>query len=112
MKSFFDYIEGNKSEAAFVKKLEQEIDKIKENDEWRQEYMTLLLRDQENIEQGKELERLSQVARLVKKGKEIEMITDFLGYDRGYVEKIKQLVETYPDLDSEALFDILQDTND
>jgi predicted transposase/invertase (TIGR01784 family) len=120
LKSFFDYVEGNKCEAAFVKKLEQEIDKIKENDEWRQEYMTLLLRDQENIEQGreqgreqgKELERLSQVARLIKKGKAIEMITDFLGYDRGYVEKVKQLVEAYPDLDAEALFDILQDVDD
>lgn len=53
LKAFLDYVAGKTSEDSFVKKLEKAVDKAKENREWRREYMTLLMRDQENIEKGK-----------------------------------------------------------
>ena len=61
-KSFLEYIEKEKSsENNFVKKLEQKIRNIKENKEWRAEYMTLLMREQEiarnNFEKGIEIYR-------------------------------------------------------
>ena len=57
-KSFLEYIEKETtSENNFVKKIEQKIRNIKENKEWRAEYMTLLMREQEiardNFEKGK-----------------------------------------------------------
>lgn len=51
--AFLDYVVGKKSNDSFVKKLEKAVEEAKKNREWRHEYMTLLMRDQENIEKGK-----------------------------------------------------------
>ena len=50
--AFLDYVAGKKSDDSFVQKLENAIKIAKQNREWRHEYMTLLMRDQENIEKG------------------------------------------------------------
>ncbi len=52
LKAFLDYVAGRKSENDYVKRLETAIKEAKKNREWRHEYMTLLMRDQENIEKG------------------------------------------------------------
>ena len=52
LKAFLDYVAGKKSEDVFVNKLEEAVKAAKKNREWRREYMTLLMRDQENIEKG------------------------------------------------------------
>lgn len=52
LKAFLDYAAGKKSEDVFVKKLEEAVEEAKRNREWRHEYMTLLMRDQENLEKG------------------------------------------------------------
>ena len=52
LKAFLDYVAGKKSEDSFVKRLEEAVKAAKKNREWRHEYMTLLMRDQENIEKG------------------------------------------------------------
>ena len=54
LKAFLDYVAGRKSDDLFVKKLDQAVTKAKTNREWRREYMTLLMRDQENIEKGED----------------------------------------------------------
>ena len=43
---------GKKTEDSFIERLEEAVKKAKTNREWRHEYMTLLMRDQENIEKG------------------------------------------------------------
>ena len=53
--AFLDYVAGKKSDDSFVQKLENAIKIAKQNREWRHEYMTLLMRDQENIEKGMEI---------------------------------------------------------
>ncbi len=55
LKAFLDYVAGEKPEDSFVEKLEEAVKEAKRNREWRHEYMTLLMRDHENIEKGKEL---------------------------------------------------------
>lgn len=35
-----------------MQKLEETVEKAKKNRKWRHEYMTLLMRDQENFEKG------------------------------------------------------------
>ena len=52
LKAFLDYVGGRESDNGFVKRLAKEMEKAKQNREWRREYMTLLMRDQENLERG------------------------------------------------------------
>ena len=52
LKAFLDYVAGKESEDDFVKRLEEAVREARKNREWRHEYMTLLMRDQENIEKG------------------------------------------------------------
>ena len=52
LRAFLDYVAGKKSEDCFIKKLEEAVEEAKKNRKWRHEYMTLLMRDQENIEKG------------------------------------------------------------
>ena len=59
LKAFLDYVAGRKSKDSYVEKLETAVEEAKKNREWRHEYMTLLMRDQENVEAGEE--RLAQL---------------------------------------------------
>ncbi len=54
LKAFLDYIGGRTSDHEFIQKLETEVKLAKQNREWRREYMTLWMRDQENIEKGED----------------------------------------------------------
>lgn len=50
-----DFLKNGKASDRYTESLEKEIDAVKASEEWRREYMTLLMRDQENIEKGKEI---------------------------------------------------------
>ncbi len=54
LSAFLDYVAGKESDDAFVRKLEEAVKQARKNREWRHEYMTLWMRDQENIEKGRE----------------------------------------------------------
>ena len=95
-KSFLEYIEKETtSENNFVKKLEQKIRNIKENKEWRAEYMTLLMREQEiardNFEKG--------MAEGVVKGREegIEKIIEIYREELNFEDEIivQKLMKKY-----------------
>ena len=43
---------GRETKDSYVKKLKDAVKQAKKNREWTYEYMTLLMRDQENIEKG------------------------------------------------------------
>ncbi len=64
LRAFLDYVAGKKSEDSFIKKLEEAVEEAKKNRKWRHEYMTLLMRDQENIEKGIEKGILGMVSTL------------------------------------------------
>lgn len=96
LKAFLDYVAGKKSEDHFVKRLEEAIEEAKKNREWRHEYMTLLMRDQENIEKGiqqgiqqgiqKGMEMLIKNA--LKATKSIDKTCEILGVDEKEVRQI------------------------
>ena len=48
------YVDGKLCEDPFVQELEEAVSEARRNREWRHEYMTLMLRDQDNIEKGRE----------------------------------------------------------
>ena len=98
-KSFLEYIEKETtSENNFVKKIEQKIRNIKENKEWRAEFMTILMREQEiardNFEKGKIEGREEGIAEGVVKGREE-------GIKEEREKSIKTLVGVYRELDFE-----------
>ena len=51
--AFLDYIAGIDSEGEFVRKLDREVSKARDHLEWRDEYMSLFLRDEEMVEKGR-----------------------------------------------------------
>jgi len=54
LRAFLDYVAGRKTDDPYVRKLDEAVNEAKKNREWRHEYMTLLMRDQENIEKGRQ----------------------------------------------------------
>ena len=103
LKAFLDYVAGRKSEDTFVRKLEDAVKKAKENREWRREYMTLLMRDQENIEKGIE----QGIEQGIERGKIYGSISTYrdLGLSDG--EIMKRLQEKYH-LSGEEINEYLQ----
>lgn len=58
IREFLKYVNGEESDNPFVRKIESKIEQIKSNKEWRQEYMTLLMREAEIREESREEGRL------------------------------------------------------
>lgn len=94
--NFLDYLEKKKVKGDFVSQLEAEVEKSRNNEEWRLEYMTLLQRDRENREEGRAEgraegrveERIQNIQVMLKKGRSKEYILDL---DMDYTEaEIKQ----------------------
>ena len=54
LRAFLDYVAGKESADDFVQRSEKAVEQARKNREWRHEYMTLLMRDQENMEKGME----------------------------------------------------------
>ncbi len=64
LKAFLDYVVGKKPADPFVDELEEAVENARKNREWRHEYMTLLMRDQENREIGEKYGE-NKMARLI-----------------------------------------------
>lgn len=92
-KSFLAYLNGLKGENEWVKQLDSEVKKVKKNEEWRKEYMSLLLRDQDNfergIEQGIKQNQLEITKKLLKKKLGLSEIAEVTGLSEAKVLEIK-----------------------
>ena len=51
---FLEYVAGKEPKTSAVKRLDEEVQQAKRNKEWRREFMTLLMRDEENVRKGME----------------------------------------------------------
>lgn len=83
LKDFFNLILTGKGNTELSKKIAKEVEKAKLHEEWRIEYMTLFMRDEEKREEGREEgreeERINAIQRLIKKEQSKEFILS-LGY--------------------------------
>ncbi len=52
LKAFLDYVAGKKPDDSFVEELDAAVKEARKNREWRHEYMTLLMREQECEQRG------------------------------------------------------------
>lgn len=90
LKAFLDYVAGKKSEDSFVEKLEEAVKEAKKNREWRHEYMTLLMRDQENQEKGKVQERHKIIMKMIRQGFSVEQIVALCETSKEEIEECKK----------------------
>ncbi len=82
VREFLKYVNGGDSSHPFVKEIKERVRQAKSNEEWRREYMTLLMRDQENREIGREegrkegraQERQKIIVKMIKQGFSEEQI--------------------------------------
>ena len=95
LRAFLDYVAGKKSEDVFVGQLEEALREAKRNREWRHEYMTLLMRDRENLEKGMEKgmeqERKKAIVKMAQLGYTIDQIMAV--YDNITEEEVKKYIE-------------------
>jgi len=89
--AFLSYMDGKGAEGEFAEEIDQEVQKAKENKEWRRQYMTLLMRDQENLDKGIEIgekrgreagekaEKILIAKNMLKEGCNIEFIQKITG---------------------------------
>ncbi len=54
LKAFLDYVAGKTVDDEYVKRLDEAVIRARANKKWRKEYMTLMMRDLENQELGRE----------------------------------------------------------
>ena len=89
LKAFLDYVAGRKSKDSYVEKLETAVEEAKKNREWRHEYMTLLMRDQENVEIGEKRgeERLAKLILLLNEDSRLSDVNRVL-QDKEYRQEL------------------------
>jgi len=94
LKNFLLYIAGGQPADDFTNELEDEVKKVKENKNWRREYMTLIMRDKENIQkgikEGIELEKRTTVIKMLKKGFDMDIISELSGLSHEEIEKLRE----------------------
>ena len=100
LKVFLDYLAGKKSDNAYIKALDKAVEKVKQNREWRQEYMRVSVRDwdnrqlgreecrEEGREAGKTDERRARILKMLSKGYSVAEIADLYEITTEEVEKI------------------------
>ncbi len=96
-KAFLRYIDRNQSDDDFTRQLDDEVKKAHKNEDWRREYMTLLMRDQENREEGRaEGEhdaRIENAKTMLADGVDYKIVAKYSGLP---IEEVEELDELKP----------------
>ena len=94
LKAFLDYVAGKPVDDDYVAKLDAAVRIAKANKEWRLEYMTVMMRDLENQEKGKNQRDREKIAELIRDGKTAQAIVDFCKYPMSLVQEVQQSMRT------------------
>ncbi|MBO6255048.1 MAG: Rpn family recombination-promoting nuclease/putative transposase, partial [Bacteroidaceae bacterium] len=88
--NFLDYVDGKTAEGKFTKDVAAEVDRVKQHDETRLEYMTLMMELKQQRREGQEEERRNTAIRMIKAGKlSLEEIAEYLALPLKSVAEIK-----------------------
>ena len=98
MRIFLEYLQGKGTQNDFTRRIADEVNKARAHEEWRVEYMSLLLRDQEMRAAGREEGRAEERIRVIKmklaKDKTLEQIAEELELSveevEGYIQLVKE----------------------
>lgn len=108
LKDVLHFIGGEKPQSVYAKELEKAVEEVKSSEEWRREYMTLLMRDRENQEYGELVKEVELTRKKLHKGKTTDIIADELERDVVYVENIISAINSNPDANDEDIASILE----
>ena len=99
LKDFLEYLVTHKCNSAFTKWLDEEVKSIMKNEEWRLEYMTLNMRDRENIEAGRKEGRREgrdeTIRIMLLNNKTPEEIADFTSIPIEVVKEVECSIKNY-----------------
>ena len=104
--ALMNFLKNGQISDTYTESLKDEITEVKVSEEWRRRYMKLLIRDQENIEIGKELGELSTCVRQVKNNLECfsaDQLASLLGFDQATIQKIIDSIQIHPDWNNEKI---------
>ena len=104
--ALMNFLKNGQISDTYTESLMDEITEVKVSEEWRRRYMKLLIRDQENIEIGKELGELSTCVRQVKNNLErfsADQLASLLGFDQATIQKIIDSIQIHPDWNNEKI---------
>lgn len=94
MQQFLCFLAGQKADSDFTKKIEAEVTRARKKEDWRLEYMTLQMRDQENIEkgiqQGIEKGKIEVAVKMMRKGSSDEEIMEMTDLSREQVLELRR----------------------
>ena len=98
MKKLLNYIDGEAPSDEFTEELEQAVKKVRDNEKWRLDYMTLQMNYQEKyeqgIEQGGEQSNRQSALRMIKDGKlSNDEIALYSGLTTEQVEALEEMFQ-------------------
>ena len=110
LKAVLDYIAKGIANTDYTKNLDNAVEKVRNDEEWRQEYMTLYMRDIENQEIGEERgkmigkfsEKISSIRRKKDRFGEDDLV-DLYDIDKSSCHKIIFYIDNYPNMNDEDI---------
>lgn len=105
LRDLLDYIGGEKPQSLLTKSLNEEVQKIKLNEDWRRDFMTMNMLMKEKVNLG-EVKKIVSLIRDVKSS-DIEITSKVLKVDVSYIHKVLSLINDNPDMDDEEIAEIL-----
>ena len=110
LKAVLDYIAKGIANTNYTKKLDVAVQKVKNDEEWRHEYMTLYMRDMENQKIGREIGEkvgiLSKTISLIRRKKNTydeDTLLDLCEISKPECQKIISYINNYPDFDDDDI---------
>lgn len=104
VKELLHYIGGDEPKSELTRSLDNEVKAVKSSEKWRREYMTLLMRDNENKTIGKYSGFVSYVRDLDES--QLDVASKILKCDISTIETILSLIDEHPEMDDEEIAEI------
>ena len=92
LKAFLSYVAGNAVEDEYVKKLDEAVQKARQNKKWRREYMVINMRDLEQQAMGAKRRDREKIAEMLQDGKTPEEIASFCKYPMTLIEEVQKSI--------------------
>ena len=101
MKKFLEYIGGKMSDNLYVQELEAAVVEARKNKEWRHEFMTLEMRDRENLERGRSEGRIAgheearneMIRNALNKGTSVDTLVELFGFSPEEILAVKEKIK-------------------
>ena len=90
LKHLLEFLRNNKTSDKFTQKLEEKVEEAQHNMDWREMYMSMSLKEHDDIMRGRQERDQEIIARQLKKGKSIAEIAEWLDLPE---EEILELIE-------------------